>query len=106
MVCTLLRQDEFQGGGFWEVGRTYELECPFDLSQILPVGGGLLVLCSLPGPMPPECVRPDQGRRFQSVVPLTTSSDFSCLTQCCGTMCLLSSRGMHKNLFSFVAFGK
>ena len=22
---------------------------PFDLSQILPVGGGLLVLCSLPG---------------------------------------------------------
>ena len=23
---------------------------PFDLSQILPVGGGLLVPCSLPGP--------------------------------------------------------
>ena len=23
---------------------------PFDLSQILPVGGGLLVLCSLPEP--------------------------------------------------------
>ena len=23
---------------------------PFDLSQTLPVGGGLLVLCSLPGP--------------------------------------------------------
>ena len=25
------------------------LSSPFDLSRILPVGGGLLVLCSLPG---------------------------------------------------------
>ena len=44
-----LSQDGFQRGGFWEVGRTYELVCPFDLSRILPVGGALLVPCSLPG---------------------------------------------------------
>ena len=44
---TLLSQDGCQGGGFWEVvGR---VESPFDLSWILPVGGGLLVPCSLPG---------------------------------------------------------
>ena len=36
---------------FWEVGRTYGLEQPlFDLSQILLVGGSLLVPNSLPGP--------------------------------------------------------
>ena len=45
-----LSQDGFQQGGFWEVGRTYGLASPFDLSRILPVGGGLLILCSLPGP--------------------------------------------------------
>ena len=46
----LLSQDGFQGGGFWVVGRTCGLESPFDLSQILLVGGGLLVPCSLLGP--------------------------------------------------------
>ena len=34
--------------GFWEVdGHPVS---PLDLSHTLPVGGGLLVLCSLPGP--------------------------------------------------------
>ena len=28
----------------------WRLLSPFDLSRILPVGGGLLVPCSLPGP--------------------------------------------------------
>ena len=50
MAHALLSQDGFQRGGFWEVGRTYGLASPFDLSRILPVGGGLLVPCSLPGP--------------------------------------------------------
>ena len=50
MARTSLKQDEFQGPGFWQIGRAHELESPFDLSQILLVGGGLLVLCSLPGP--------------------------------------------------------
>ena len=45
---------------------------PFDLSRTLPVGGGLLVLCSLPGPpgvkqlMQIVTVVPGQGGRFQS----------------------------------------
>ena len=34
--------------GFWEVAR--HVVSPFDLFQTLLVGGGLLVLCSLPGP--------------------------------------------------------
>ena len=46
---------------------------PFDLSQTLPVGGVLLVPCSLPGPpvlkqlMQMVTMVPDQGGRFQSV---------------------------------------
>ena len=45
----------------------------FDLSQTLPVGGGLLVPCSLPGhlvikqPMEMITMVSDQGGRFQSV---------------------------------------
>ena len=35
-------------GGLWEVGG--DMASPFDLSQILPVGGGLSVPCSLAGP--------------------------------------------------------
>ena len=46
MVYMLHIQDGFQQGGFWEVGR--HVVSPFDLSRILLVGGGLLVLCSLP----------------------------------------------------------
>ena len=45
---------------------------PFDLSQTLLVGGGLLVSCSLPGPpvlkqlMQIVAIVPGQGRWFQS----------------------------------------
>ena len=51
-VHVLLSQDGFQQGGFWEVGKTYELESSLFFSPflILPVGGGLLVPCSSPGP--------------------------------------------------------
>ena len=46
---------------------------PFDRSQTLLVGGGLLVPCSLPGPpvvkqlMQMVTMVPGQGERFQSV---------------------------------------
>ena len=46
---------------------------PLDLSRTLPVGGDLLVLCSLPGPlvikqlMQMVTMVPGQGGRFQSV---------------------------------------
>ena len=47
-VQSSLSQDGCQRGGFWEVvGRVV---LPFDHSWALPVGGGLLVPCSLPGP--------------------------------------------------------
>ena len=41
----LLSQDGCQREGFWEV--VGHLVSPFDVSQTLPVGGGLLVPCSL-----------------------------------------------------------
>ena len=44
----LLSQDGCQWGGFWEVEG--HVVSPFDLSWILPVGGGLLDPCSLPRP--------------------------------------------------------
>ena len=47
VVHALFSQDEFQRG-FWEV--VGQVVSPFDLSQTLLVGGGLLVPCSLPGP--------------------------------------------------------
>ena len=52
VVSASLSQDGFQRGGFWEVGghTDWHLLSPFDLSQILPAGGGLLVPHSLPGP--------------------------------------------------------
>ena len=44
----LLSQDGCQWKGFWEVvGHTVS---PFDLSLTFPIGGDLLVSCSLPGP--------------------------------------------------------
>ena len=44
----LLSQNEFQQGRFWKVvGHGVS---PYDLSRTLPVGGGLLVPHSLPGP--------------------------------------------------------
>ena len=48
VVHALFSQDGCQQEGFWEV--VGHVASPFDLSQTLPVGGGLLVLCSLPGP--------------------------------------------------------
>ena len=48
VVHALLSQHGCQRGGFWEVVR--HVVSPFDLSQTLPIGGGLLVPCSLPGP--------------------------------------------------------
>ena len=47
VVHTLFSQDGCQREGFWEVVR--QVVSPFDLSQTLLVGGGLLVLCFLPG---------------------------------------------------------
>ena len=44
----LFSQDGCQRGGFWEVFG--HVVSPFDLSRTLPVGGGVLVMCSLPGP--------------------------------------------------------
>ena len=48
VVPASFSQDGRQRGGFWEV--VGHVVSPFDLSQTLPVGGGLLVPCSLPGP--------------------------------------------------------
>ena len=65
-----LSQDGCQREGFWEVIR--HVASPFDLSQTLPVGGGLLVPCSLPGPpvvkqlMQMVTRVPGQDGRFQS----------------------------------------
>ena len=48
VVHALFSQDGCQREGFWEVVRHVS---PFDLSRILSVGGGLLVPCSLAGPL-------------------------------------------------------
>ena len=47
VVHALFSQDGCQQR-FWEVAG--HVVSPFDLSRILPVGGGLLVPCSLPAP--------------------------------------------------------
>ena len=71
VVHALFSQDGCQRGGFWEV--VGHVVSPFDLSQTLPVGGGLLVPCSLPEPpvvkqvMQMVTMVPGQGGRFQSV---------------------------------------
>ena len=70
VVHALFGQDGCQRG-FWEV--VGHVVSPFDLSRTLAVGGGLLVLCSLPGPpvvkqrMQMVTMVPGQGGRFQSV---------------------------------------
>ena len=70
----LFSQDGCQQEGFWEV--VGHVVSPFDLSRTLQVGGGLLVLCSLPGSLPPLFLTqlmqmvtmvPGQGGQFQSV---------------------------------------
>ena len=48
VVHALFSQDGCQREGFWEV--VGHVVSPFDLAQTLPVGGSLLVPCSLPGP--------------------------------------------------------
>ena len=68
VVHTLFSQDGCQREGCW--GLVGNVVSPFDLSQILPVGGGLLVPCSLPGPPVVKQLMqmvPGQGGRFQSV---------------------------------------
>ena len=71
VVHALFSQDGCQRERFWEVVR--HVGSPFDLSRTLPVGGGLLVPCSLPGPpvvkqlMQIVTTVPGQGGRFQSV---------------------------------------
>ena len=66
-----LSQDGCWREGFWEVeGHAVS---PFDLSQTLPVGGGLLVPYSLSGsPVVKQLIQmvtkvPGQGGQFQSV---------------------------------------
>ena len=67
----LLSQDGCEWEGFWEVDG--HAVSPFDLSQTLPVGGGLLVPYSLSGSsvikqlMQMVTTVPGQGGRFQSV---------------------------------------
>ena len=71
MVYILFSQDGCQREGFWEV--VGYVVSPFDLSQIILIGGGLLVPCSLPEPpvlkqlMQMVTMVPGQGGRFQSV---------------------------------------
>ena len=73
VVQALFSQDGGQREGFWEVVR--HVVSPFDLSQTLPVGGGLLVPCSLPGPpvvkqlMQMVTMVPVQGGLFQCASP-------------------------------------
>ena len=70
VVHALFSQDGCQREGFWEV--VGHVVSPFSLSRILPVGGGLLVPCSLAGPpvvkqlMQIVTMVPGQGGQFQS----------------------------------------
>ena len=69
VVHALFSQDGGQRG-FWEV--VGHVVSPFDLSRTLPVGGGLLVPCSLAGPPVKQLMQmvtmvPGQGGWFQSV---------------------------------------
>ena len=71
VVHALFSQDGCQREGFWEV--VGQVVPPFDLSQTLQVGGGLLVPCSIPGPavlkqlMQMFTMVPGQGGWFQLV---------------------------------------
>ena len=71
VVHALLSQDGFWRKGFWEVDG--HAVSPFNHSQTLPVGGGLLVPYSLLGsPVIKQLMQvvtmvPGQGGRFQSV---------------------------------------
>ena len=69
VVHALFSQDGCQRGGFWEV--VGHVVSPFDLSQTLPVVGGLLVPCSLAVPLVVKQLMqivtmvPSQGGQFQ-----------------------------------------
>ena len=69
VVHALFSQDGCQREGFWEV--VGHVVSPFDLSRTLPVGGSLLVPCSLAGPpvvkqlMQMVAMVPGQGGQFQ-----------------------------------------
>ena len=71
VVHALFSQDGCQQGGYWEV--LGHVVSPFDLSRALPVRAGLLVPCSLPGPlvlkqlMQMVIMVPGQSGRFQSL---------------------------------------
>ena len=71
VVHALFSQDGCQQEGFWEV--VGNVVPPFDLSRTFPVGGGLLVPCSLPGSlllkqlMQVVTMVPGQGGWFQLV---------------------------------------
>ena len=70
VVHTLFSQDGCQREGFWEV--VGHVVSPLNLSRALPVGGGLLVPCSLPGPVVKQLMQmvtmvPGQAGWFQSV---------------------------------------
>ena len=71
VVHASLSQDGCQQEGFWEV--VGHVVSPFDLSQTLPVVGGLLVPCSLAVPLVVKQLMqivtmvPGQGGQFQSV---------------------------------------
>ena len=75
VVHTLFSRDGCQREGFWEVVR--HVVSPFDLAWILLIGGGLLVLCSSPGPPVIKYLKQmvtvvsGHGERFQSVLLLT-----------------------------------
>ena len=77
VVHALFSQDGCQREGFWEV--VGHVVSPFDLSQTLLVGGGLLLLCSFPGPpvikqlMQTVTMVSGEGGQFQSVC--TTRQD-------------------------------
>ena len=71
VVHALFSQDGCQQEGFWAV--VAHVVSPFDLSWTLPVGGGSIAPCSLPGPpvvkqhMQMVTMVAGQGGQFQSV---------------------------------------
>ena len=93
-----LSQDGCQWEGFREVVR--HVVSPFDLSWTLPVAGGLLVLCSLPGPPVikqrmkmvtgclarggsfSQCASPNTATVDNSMLPATLISCFSRIRLC------------------------
>ena len=77
VVHALFSQDGCQQGGYWDV--LGHVVSPFDLSRALPVRGGLLVPCSLPGPLVLTHADGYYGAWAEwavsvSVLPLTVSS--------------------------------